>query len=591
MILSQKQIEEIAAAVTEDFNKFFFGTESEEVRMARATPIDQFARDYLGLQVSFARLSSDGSICGLTAYTDTEYIVEEKGVRRTLPLKCNQVLLDESFIRQGQMLINRHLDQNPLLCDLPRIEFCDDGFSGTNFDRPDFAKMIECAKHGEISCIVVKDLSRFGRDYLEVGDYLEHIFPFLGIRFKSINDHYDSAKHEGKTISMDIAFKNLIYDYYSKDLSKKVKSAMGMKQEKAKFVNTVPYGYKADPADKHHLIIDVETAPIVRRIFMEVIGGKSCTQIAKELNTEGIPTPAQHKAVSRKASSKKPQWTHRGILTMIESVKYAGTMVNHIRESRFIRDKNQRRVPKEEWYIRENAHEAIVTKDEYEQAQEAIQRRRKFVRSSHDQSDRVYYCAHCGGKLEKANGTVFACPSHRYHDGSPCENVRWRKSALEEIVFEALKRQIEIVRVESAAIRKTAKSKGESLERQLILLKAQYDACDREKFTIYENYREGKLTPEEYLSGKDSLTQKQAALKERLETCETQLEVFHQQSLDAEEQHEAASRMTGLPDDQLREHLYDAVERVLVYDTETIEIVWKFNESKIDTDENIGVAK
>lgn len=126
---------------------------------------------------------------------------------------------------------------------------------------------------------------------------------------------------------MDIAFKNLIYDYYSKDLSKKVKSAMGMKQEKAKFVNTVPYGYKADPADKHHLIIDVETAPIVRRIFMEVIGGKSCTQIAKELNTEGIPTPAQHKAVSRKAPSKKPQWTHRGLLTMIESVKYTGTMV------------------------------------------------------------------------------------------------------------------------------------------------------------------------------------------------------------------------------------------------------------------------
>ena len=103
MILSQKQIEEIAAAVTEDFNKFFFGTESEEVRMARATPIDQFARDYLGLQVSFARLSSDGSICGLTAYADTEYIVEEKGVRRTLPLKCNQVLLDESFIHQGQI--------------------------------------------------------------------------------------------------------------------------------------------------------------------------------------------------------------------------------------------------------------------------------------------------------------------------------------------------------------------------------------------------------------------------------------------------------------------------------------------------------
>mgnify|MGYP002908626843 CR=1 FL=1 len=295
---------------------------------------------------------------------------------------------DSNSIQNQKLILQKYADENGF--QNTRF-YVDDGYSGTNFDRPDFAKMIECAKHGEISCIVVKDLSRFGRDYLEVGDYLEHIFPFLGIRFKSINDHYDSAKHEGKTIGMDIAFKNLIYDYYSKDLSKKVKSAMGMKQEKAKFVNTVPYGYKADPADKHHLIIDVETAPIVRRIFMEVIGGKSCTQIAKELNTEGIPTPAQYKAVSRKASSKKPQWTHRGLLTMIESVKYTGTMVNHTRESRFIRDKSQRRVPKEEWYIRENAHEAIVTKDEYEQAQEAIQRRRKFVRSSHDQSDRVYF--------------------------------------------------------------------------------------------------------------------------------------------------------------------------------------------------------
>ena len=112
--------------------------------------------------------------------------------------RTNSIKDESNSIASQRMLINRNLDQDPLIGNLPRIEFCDDGFSGTNFERPDFAKMIECAKHGEISCIVVKDLSRFGRDYLEVGDYLEHIFPFLGIRFKSINDHYDSAKHEGR---------------------------------------------------------------------------------------------------------------------------------------------------------------------------------------------------------------------------------------------------------------------------------------------------------------------------------------------------------------------------------------------------------
>ena len=363
-----------------------------------------------------------------------------------------------------------------------------------------------------------------------------------------------------------------------------------MKQREAKYVCCIPYGYKAHPTQKHQMIIDPETAPVVRRIYMDVIAGKSCTQIAKELNNEGVPTPAQHKAVTRQASAKKPQWTHRALLGMIENIKYTGTMVNHTRESRFIRDKNQRRVPKEEWYIRENAHEAIVTQEEYDQAQDAIQRRKKSSRTSHDQSDRVYYCGHCGGKLEKANGTVFACPSHRYHDGSPCEQVRWRKAALEEVVLEALKGQIEITRIEASDAKKAAKSKGDSLQRQLTLLKAQYDACGREKFTKYEEYREGKLTAEEYLASKDVLTAKQAALKEQLDECEAQYEANHQKSLAATAQQQTVTRMSGLSDDKLREHLYDAVERILVYDAESIEIVWKFNEIKKDTDNNVGVG-
>ena len=121
--------------------------------------------------------------------------------------RSNSLKEESNSIVAQRSLIDSYLSQDTQLCSLPRMEFCDDGFSGTNFQRPDFTRMIECAKHGEISCIVVKDLSRFGRDYLEVGDYLEHIFPFLGIRFISINDHYDSLQHEGKTIGMDVAFK------------------------------------------------------------------------------------------------------------------------------------------------------------------------------------------------------------------------------------------------------------------------------------------------------------------------------------------------------------------------------------------------
>ena len=151
--------------------------------------------------------------------------------------KRTNLAKDESnSISAQRNLIERHLNQNPEICALPRLEFCDDGFTGTNFERPAFQQMIELTKQGEISCIAVKDLSRFGRDYLEVGDYLEHIFPFLGIRFIAINDHYDSSKLQGNTAGMDVAFQNLIYDYYSKDLSKKVKSAMRVKQENGSYI-------------------------------------------------------------------------------------------------------------------------------------------------------------------------------------------------------------------------------------------------------------------------------------------------------------------------------------------------------------------
>lgn len=161
--------------------------------------------------------------------------------------RTNRAKDDSNSIAAQRQLIQRHIEQNPYLAGLPQMEFCDDGFTGTNFERPDFQRMIDLIRDGEIHIVIVKDLSRFGRDYLEVGDYLEHIFPFLGVRMISINDHYDSEKYLGNTAGMDIAFKNLIYDYYSKDLSKKVKSAMRTKQKNGSYVTCCTYGYKVLP--------------------------------------------------------------------------------------------------------------------------------------------------------------------------------------------------------------------------------------------------------------------------------------------------------------------------------------------------------
>ena len=206
-------------------------------------------------------------------------------------------LIDESHsITSQRKIVQDYVAKHNEFAGLETVEFFDDGYSGTNFDRPQFAAMMEAVRRGEIKCIVVKDLSRFGRNYIEVGDYLEHIFPFLGVRVISVTDGYDSNDYIGKTSGMDVAFRNFIYDSYSKDLSVKVRSAMHTRMENGRFVNHTPYGYMKMPTDKHQMIPDPETAPIVREIFLKAISRKSTSEIAKELNSRGIPTPLEASA-------------------------------------------------------------------------------------------------------------------------------------------------------------------------------------------------------------------------------------------------------------------------------------------------------
>ena len=176
------------------------------------------------------------------------------------------------------------------------IEKCDDGFSGTHFDnRPQFTEMIELAKKGKIDCIIVKDFSRFGRDYVELGNYLEQLFPFMGVRFISVNDNYDSAElAEGTTGGLDVAFKNLIYDYYSREMSRKQRIAWQRMAEQGQYNSTCAlYGYRKSKEDKHKLVIEPEEAEVVREIVNMKIAGTGTTLIERALNDRGIPCPTE----------------------------------------------------------------------------------------------------------------------------------------------------------------------------------------------------------------------------------------------------------------------------------------------------------
>lgn len=496
-------------------------------------------------------------------------------------------LADQSqSIENQRKVVMEYLRGNEELSGYSVLEFIDDGLTGTNTDRPQFQAMIEVARRGEVSCVIVKDLSRFGRNYLDVGDYLEHIFPFLGVRIVAVNDGYDSQNYIGITGGIDVAFRNFIYENYSRDLSVKVRSAMQARMKDGRFVNHVPYGYRKHPADKHQMVPDEETAPIVREIFLSIIAGKSTTQIAKELNARGVLTPLEYKQHRLKPACRERDlmWSHVTVLNILRNIKYTGVMTNHTKESRYMRDRNQRRVPQEEWIVTEGAHEAIVTKAEYEAAQAQIRSVKKYERKPPEGSERVFYCGHCGRKLRKSVGldTYFACDTRLYREHASCADIRWSKTDLEAILLPVYRVQLglmgeQIMNFEAKLQEKQKMdwdNRFEKIDQEIARQNAQ-------KIRYYEEYRSGEMSRELFFQRKTALaeritelqaeraiveTERQRQQDEQSELCEVQRKA---------EAYLSASMKSG---EAFNASMYDAIERVTVFSNHHIEVRWKFED-------------
>lgn len=483
-------------------------------------------------------------------------------------------LKDESMsISAQRQLIISYLDADAHLAALPRLEFKDDGFSGTNQNRPGFQHMIEQIKKGEISTVIVKDLSRFGRDYIDVGDYLEHIFPYLGIRIISINDGYDSDIHKGQTIGIDVSLRNLIYDYYSKDLSAKVKAGMGLHQKKAAYTNSITYGYVRHPDKKHCMIINPETACIVREIFAMRLEGYSTTEIARTLNNRGVLTPAAYRRSTGRRKDEAalaPQWTHQAILSILSNIKYTGTMVNHMVESRSIRDGGVR-LPKSEWIFRENAHDAIISKEDFERVQAMLSRRAKSSKTAKSTPAHPYYCSHCGHKLRLQNRRFYACESKLVHHYSPCAEVHWKKADLDAVLHQAIQDKLNKQADPQGATAQTSLQCLANLKRH----EKQLAEVERQKVALYQKYRSKKISSAEFKERNQPLTDQVLQLQQEKE----ELASLYQNILDAETkkatERSLAEKFGHFPAGQLEKELYKAVSQVVVYDRHTLEIHWK----------------
>lgn len=287
-----------------------------------------------------------------------------------LSIEDRELKEESNSISNQRKLIYNYINQNLCLQQYPIIEFCDDGCSGSNMDRPAMQEMIKMIKEYHISCIIVKDMSRFSRDYIEMGTYLNQIFPSMGIRFISINDHYDSEKENGNAIGLTTAFQTLLYDLYSKDISIKVKASMENKCANGEYIfGQPPFGYEKSKKIKNAVVVNQTEAKIVQYIFSLALQGKSSTEIAKQLYQEQIPTITQIRHPNKPSMNNHAHsWNPNSVRRILNNRFYLGEMAYGKSVKKFVGSKNSIAVPKREWKIIPNHHEALITEEIFSKA-------------------------------------------------------------------------------------------------------------------------------------------------------------------------------------------------------------------------------
>ena len=255
-------------------------------------------------------------------------------------------------------------------------------YSGTNFKRPAFIEMMEDIRTGRINCIIVKDMSRFGREYLEIANYIEKVFPFLGVRFISVNDNLDTKDGIKSDQSYEIAIKNIFNDLYAKDISKKIKASKEIKMKQGSFIGAMaPYGYKVDKIDgKRVLVMDEKAADVVRLIFYMASQGKSNMQIAREL-TKTYTTPDEYKRTGKIFKDKEDtkQWDISYISKMLSDEVYIGNLIQRVYSNRHDSSRKSKFRDKEEWIITENTHEGLIDKTTFENIREINEKKQNYL--------------------------------------------------------------------------------------------------------------------------------------------------------------------------------------------------------------------
>lgn len=435
--------------------------------------------------------------------------------------------------------------------------FTDDGYSGTNFKRPGFQKMIAAIEAGEIDVVCVKDLSRFGRDYLKVGFYTEIMFPEKGVRFIAINNSVDSANPTENDFT---PFLNIMNEWYAKDTSNKIRTIFRSRMQDGKRCSgAIPYGYRRDPEDKNHLLIDEEAAKVVRRIYQMVIDGMGSQAIANQLTADNVLIPSAYLEQSEHGESRNHsyhdpcRWNCTAVSYILDKQEYMGHTVLGKTICENFKTKKRRKARPDELIIFENTHEPIIDAETWHLVQKLRRRtRRKLANGSYSHRlSGLVYCADCGKRLSYSSpqsqhrpdgktydaDSSFRCPTYKSMYGE-CTMHYIKSSTLDKLVDEAVRKIaryvlrneqafLEQVRVLTSADQKHTQSED---KKELVNIKKRIAELDNYIKRLYEGNASGKIPDRQFEKLMAQYDSEQQELEERVKEIEVSIHEIQQES-------------------------------------------------------------
>lgn len=491
--------------------------------------------------------------------------------------------------------------------------YTDDGWSGTTFDRPDFVRMMEDIHAGKVNCVIVKDLSRFGRNYTDAGYYLDNVFVRLKVRFIALNNGVDTASNNmnAATQCISVGVTNVINESLAATTSVNVRGTLNVNRAQGKFIGSFPtYGYLKDPNDHHKLIIDEETAPIVRMIFNKFINGESIIGITKDLNASGIPNPSEYKRLKgmkyHHPSGQRNDglWPDSSVRRILKNEMYIGNMVQGKNTTVSYKIKQCRAVPRDEWIIVEGTHEPIIDKDTFLKAQSLFNKNIRVApeKKEVDLFSGLVKCADCLRAMNKKTnvhpyGTYkyYRCATTRKMHKGLCTNHTIRIDKLEQAVLVTIQKMIDTAISMDDILQSINKSEKRQKKSNHLQKALQTQLAEKEKYMrmmveLYPDFKSGLISQVEYMTLKADFAKRISDLDATIANLNKTAEEY-EKGITAENKFISHFKKYGNIDKLTRPLLVELVDRILVHEGGDITIQFKFSDAYQEVVEYIDINK